>query len=56
MTEKRDFEPMEEVISSRQAATPDMLELNNYYGQTIWDGEKLITPHEWEIREKRGVY
>ena len=52
MTKSLHFEPLEEGVSQEQAFLEKDIPVKEFYGQTVWDGNKLVTPEEWAEQKK----
>jgi hypothetical protein len=46
--QKNGTEVFNETITETQALFDGGIPEAEYYGQTVWNGEKLVTPEEWK--------
>ncbi len=40
---------------SNQAALDECIPEEQWYGQTVWSGERLVSPKEWELMQKENI-
>lgn len=54
MKRKIHAEFIEEIVSQEEAlADGDVLQ-NEYNGEAIWNGEKLVSQEEWDAEQQKG--